>query len=285
MRGSELLDKLELVDPVYITFADTIPPQKRRWKRWIPLAACLALLFVIVLSPLSALFGGRGGPGRSDPMRPQNTLELNGAYYRVVGLEDTETLDAYNLPHEITADMVGEDLGHGLDDKGEQTAETFYQYAPYADIKTGEQRRAQRAVYLVSKDGEYAFALFCCFVHFDTNTYQEAGELFAVYGVDSAEDLCVVRIGEEEISDPARLKALFDAICTAEGLGRDDYETAVSGAVSQSDRQQYAVPSEEGGTEVSFLTKDGLVIRQLRYFSATGFLSWGRNYYKLSALL
>ena len=28
MRGSELLDKLELVDPVYITFADTVPRKR-----------------------------------------------------------------------------------------------------------------------------------------------------------------------------------------------------------------------------------------------------------------
>lgn len=44
MRGSELLDKMELVDPVYVERADAKPkPKKTVWLKWSAAAACLAL--------------------------------------------------------------------------------------------------------------------------------------------------------------------------------------------------------------------------------------------------
>ena len=280
MRGSELLDKMELASPAYVAHADRLP-QKSRWQRWLPAAACLALLLVVGLSQLSAIWGSRGSPGQSDPLRPEGAIEWNGAYYRIVGLADTQTLSEYNLPQKITADMVGENLGRGFDDAGAQSAEVFYQYAPYADISAGEQQRAQRAVYLVSQDAGYAFALFCGFVHFDTNTYQEAGELFAVYGVDGAEDLAAATVGEEGVSDPDEIAALFSSIESAAAFGHDDYEEAVSELLPQSGRQESAT-QPEGGVSLGFVTDGGLVISGLHYDPATGFLCWAGNYYKLS---
>lgn len=46
MRGGELLDKMELVDPVYIEAADKIPPKQKRNmpSRWLAAAACFALI-------------------------------------------------------------------------------------------------------------------------------------------------------------------------------------------------------------------------------------------------
>ena len=45
MRGNELLEKMELVDPAYVAAADA--PVKKgtpRWLRWGAMAACLCLV-------------------------------------------------------------------------------------------------------------------------------------------------------------------------------------------------------------------------------------------------
>ena len=44
MRGNELLDKMELVDPAYVEAADGKPKKKRPWPKWVALAACLCLI-------------------------------------------------------------------------------------------------------------------------------------------------------------------------------------------------------------------------------------------------
>ena len=45
MRGTEFLDKMELVDPMYIEAADAMPLQQKHVRaRWGAAAACLALL-------------------------------------------------------------------------------------------------------------------------------------------------------------------------------------------------------------------------------------------------
>lgn len=45
MRGNELLDKLERIDPAYIEAADTAPNKRKSvWAKWGTLAACLCLV-------------------------------------------------------------------------------------------------------------------------------------------------------------------------------------------------------------------------------------------------
>lgn len=45
MRGNELLDKMELIDPAYVEAADARPKKKRNvWLKWGAIAACLCLV-------------------------------------------------------------------------------------------------------------------------------------------------------------------------------------------------------------------------------------------------
>ena len=47
MRGSEFLDKMELIDPAYVEAADTKPKKKKKvWVKWGAMAACLSLIIV-----------------------------------------------------------------------------------------------------------------------------------------------------------------------------------------------------------------------------------------------
>ena len=46
MRGNELLDKMELIDPAYIEAADAAPnKRKSAWAKWGVAAACLCLIW------------------------------------------------------------------------------------------------------------------------------------------------------------------------------------------------------------------------------------------------
>lgn len=44
MRGNELLDKMEMINPAYVEAADVKPKKKRAWLRWGAMAACLGLI-------------------------------------------------------------------------------------------------------------------------------------------------------------------------------------------------------------------------------------------------
>ena len=42
MRGNEFLDKMDLIDPIYIEAADKQPRNKKNhWYKWIASAACI----------------------------------------------------------------------------------------------------------------------------------------------------------------------------------------------------------------------------------------------------
>lgn len=55
MRGNELLDKLERIDPTYIEAADTAPNKRKSvWAKWGTLAACLCLVCVLAVPAMAA---------------------------------------------------------------------------------------------------------------------------------------------------------------------------------------------------------------------------------------
>ena len=55
MRGNELLDKMELIDPAYIEAADTAPNKRKSvWAKWGTLAACLCLVCVLAVPAMAA---------------------------------------------------------------------------------------------------------------------------------------------------------------------------------------------------------------------------------------
>ena len=63
MRGTELLDKMELIDPAYVEAAAKPPERKkRRWIRWAAAAACLCLVLAG-----AAVAARHSAPQQSDP--------------------------------------------------------------------------------------------------------------------------------------------------------------------------------------------------------------------------
>ena len=255
--------------------------KKPVWLKWGAMAACLCLVVGLAIPVLNP----KGGPGQDDPLRPLNVIEYNGAYYEGIDMTDTKTLDSFNLPHEITADMIGDSLGSGLDSAGEKTEQVLYQYVPYVDIVTItdelKQERAQRAVYIVEDGGAYSFALFCNFIGFDSNTHTEASAMFVVYGVDEAEDIASITIGKDQITDADKIKALFDNLNSAYAMGNDDYQNAVFKGMSEEKQQALSVELAESMIEIKIETAEGIAINNLCYYPTINYVSWALNYYKL----
>ena len=55
MRGNELLDKMELIDPAYIEAADAAPnKRKSAWAKWGAAAACLCLICGLAVPTIAA---------------------------------------------------------------------------------------------------------------------------------------------------------------------------------------------------------------------------------------
>lgn len=73
MRGNELLDKLELIDPVYVEAADAKPKKRKTvWIKWGAMAACLCL----VIAGALAMRGIRNTPAPPVPVPdPNGTIQ------------------------------------------------------------------------------------------------------------------------------------------------------------------------------------------------------------------
>ena len=284
MTTEKLYEALGDMNEQYVQQARQVKKVKRpRWMKWGAMAACFALVLTVGISHLTNLIGPRGGPDQN--VDPLHVIEFNGAYYEALNMEDTTLLDTYNLPHNITEDMVGKKLGWAFtdDENGEQTTEMIYQYMPYAEVTEMEDGRTQRAVYVISDNSGYAFLLFTNYLQFDSNTHQEASEMFAVYGVDSADDLRSGSINGKEVTNSAEIERLFDALCNAQSMGNDDYQEAVYGNMSQAEQQRLSEELADSMIEIQLMTTNGLVINNLRYYPTIGYVSWAFNYYKLTS--
>jgi len=285
MKKEELFNIIGEVDEQKVAAAGMAMNKKKSrhvWVKWGAMAACLFLVVGLAIPVLNP----KGGPGQEDPLRPLNVIEYNGAYYESVDMTDKNTLDTYNLPYEITADMIGISLGAGLDTNGEHTEQTLYQYVPYADIVTIttelEQERAQRAVYIVEDGGAYSFALFCNFIGFDSNTHTEASEMFVVYGVDEVEDIASITIDGKEVTDSNKINALFDNLYNSYAMGNDAYQKAVFKGMSEEEQQALSIELADSMIEMKITTAEGVVINNLCYYPTINYVSWALNYYKLS---
>ena len=265
MKANDLLDMIGNADDGIVEEAKKRKkPVVARWTRWVAVAACLALVVAVGIPYISDVIGRKAGPGQNDPFRPLGAVEFNGAYYEIVETSNTDKLDEYNLPHEITTDMIGERLGSGLDSDGKQTKVLFYQYTPYAEVSTTEangDKRSQRAVFVVSDDNRYSFALFCGFINYGEGTQYEAKEMFAVYGVGSATDISVV---EADYDSSDAFRSFVDELYNALPNSNEKYQNEVDGAI-----------------DVKFITKEGLVIQGIQWVPETSSVYWGLTVYKL----
>ena len=79
MRGNELLDKMELIDPAYIEAADTAPNKRKSvWAKWGTLAACLCLVCVLAVPAMAAFSPAFYELLYAPPPRPSSSSRCSG---------------------------------------------------------------------------------------------------------------------------------------------------------------------------------------------------------------
>ena len=256
------------------------------WSKWGVIAACLCLLVVV-----GGIYRikGNGGQDFGKTVPPINLIEFGGAYYEDIPLTETKVLDNYNLPREITEDMVGSSLGVGYAADGKRTEQTFYQYLPYAGAVTVtgnlEQERHQRAVYVLEEEGVYSYALFCNFLMLDDNTHTEASEMFAVYGIDEATDIAYMTIDGKRMDDPQKIAQIFGALWQSYAMGNEDYQKTIYGGKSEEAQQALSKELADSAVEINMVTTEGIAVRNIRYYPEIQYVSWRLNYYKLEGTL
>ena len=237
MRGREMLDAIENLNPAYIEAAAEKPKAKKAgWLKWGAIAACLCIAVSIAIPALVH----KGGPESQDPAQDIAALEYNGKHYEAVDIP--EVLEKYGLPSKITADMAGEhisylksDGGVGYECTASQTGIELYQYAP--SVCDG--------VYVLRDGDDWYAALFCNFYQFDSNTSIELTELYRVYGIESADDIASISeidwLTNKEVGTPVtdrqEIAEFYDMTIALWSYGNDDFQKEMFGGYTDEESQ------------------------------------------------
>ena len=232
MRGTELLYKMELIDPVFLEEAEAAP-QRARSKRlmWGSLAACFFLLVGIFAAVRSGAFpniqagkpGASATPGQA-PFDVAYSLRLEGNETIVYDPIDFEDCLRYGLvpqnaagldrPLKITEADIGEFMGTvtGCYDPALNGCKAYH-YARYPE---------KDAICIIDTPRGYAF-YSCRYLYYDAAVGASSDELFSLYGLpDSLEKMEVLTPGDRflfEISDPAQIAAVIDTLSGKTNIG------------------------------------------------------------------
>ena len=102
MRGNELLDKMELIDPAYIEEADRAPGKKRiYWTRWAAMAAC----FCLIVGAIHLLPRWQNNPG-TEPSVPGPDVTTAGREEQDVHMSATDILGDWFYEYIGTGELV-----------------------------------------------------------------------------------------------------------------------------------------------------------------------------------
>ena len=102
MRGNELLDKMELIDPAYIEEADRAPGKKRIfWTRWAAMAAC----FCLIVGAIHLLPRWQNNPG-TEPSVPGPDVTTAGREEQDVHMSATDILGDWFYEYIGTGELV-----------------------------------------------------------------------------------------------------------------------------------------------------------------------------------
>ena len=232
MRGTELLYKMELIDPAFVEAAEAAP-QRARSKRlmWGSLAACFFLLVGIFAAVRSGAFpniqagkpGASATPGQA-PFDVAYSLRLEGNETVVYGPIDFEDCLRYGLvpqnaagldhPLIITEADLGEFMGTvtGCYDTALNGCRVYH-YARYPEKDT---------ICIVDTPQGYAF-YSCKYLYYDAAVGASSDELFSLYGLpDSLEKMEILSQDDRllyEITDEAQISAVFAILSGKTNIG------------------------------------------------------------------
>lgn len=272
MKKEKLYEAIGDINENYINEAHLTAKKTARptWLKWAAMAACLTLVVMVSIPFVSNIHQ------QKDPSYAYDIVEFNGAYYEILDKDNAKILKEYNLPKEITSDMVGDFVGVCLDDKGNETKRYMYEYVPYSDAD-------QKVVYVLKAGEKYSFALFCNYIYKTDSEHTEASEMFALYGVCSAEDIATITMGDKTIKDAGEIKVFFDSLYGSYAMGNEEYQKNIFQNMAEDKQQALAIELADSAIEIKIVTKAGVVINRIRHYPTINYVSWALNYYNVDA--
>ena len=259
MNKEHIVDAMGRIDDDMIEAVDALrqgkAKKKHPWLKWGAIAAAACLTFAVILPFVLNVFGEKGDIDNpdlfddfvdifddpyDDSVHSIAALEYNGCFYEAVDIPDV--LVKYGLPKKITPEMAGEHLSYLESDGGcgyrqtiSQTDIELYVYAP----------KPCRGVYVLRDGDTWYAALFCNFIHFDSDTHCEFTELYRVYGIESAEDIASItevdwnndKVVGNQITDSKEISEFYDITLELMPYGNDSFQKLMfSGFASEEDQ-------------------------------------------------
>ena len=241
MRGQELLEAIENLDPAYIeSAAHKLKPRRSVWRKWGAVAACLCLVISIVIPIIQHKCS-------HDPVGDTVPFFLNGCYYETV--DDPEILAIYGLPKKISAEMAGDHVAYiavnhdkgyaSLEETAVKTDNELYVYAP----------APSRAVYVYREGDQYMAAIFCNFEMFgSSNTSYELKELYRIFHVSQAGDIASVsevdwhreKVIGATVTDANEIQAFYHMTVALDSFGNDDFQQRMFSGYTSEEKQMEA---------------------------------------------
>jgi len=246
VNKEQIIDSMGRIDDDMIEAVDKLrqggAKKKHSWLKWGAIAAAACLIFAVILPFVLNVFGEKGDIDNpdlfddfidifddpyDDSVHSIAALEYNGCFYEAVDIP--EVLAKYGLPKKITPEMAGEHLSYLESDGGcgyrqtiSQTDIELYVYAP----------KPCRGVYVLRDGDTWYAALFCNFIHFDSDAHCEFTELYRVYGIESAEDIASItevdwnndKVVGNQITDGKEISDFYDITLGLMPHGNDSFQ-------------------------------------------------------------
>lgn len=263
MKDYEILDAVGGIDPAFVNDAAKQPVKKKPAFRFQWAAAVCALLAMVLIIP--AVLRKGGTPSYDDgyqALAPLRLLKFNGMLYEAV--EEPAFLKQHGLPETVSEDMVGPHLSWLILEN-----DTYQESAAETDIELLAYTKAEgRSVYILHENDTYTFMLFCNILAYDSNTCSPFETLYAVYGINSADDL--VSIAETDwnrnktigkmITDRSEIETFYEASLKLEPYGNDDFQAQMFDGIEEEKQTQIHSEFADDCRAVRLETADG------RYF-------------------
>lgn len=275
MRGREMLEMIENLNPAYIEAAAETPKvRKASWFKWVPMAACLCLLIAVLPA---IIFKNE----QSDDFKELEQSEMflyGGKQYYLIGSDDVP--ERYGFPAEITDIHAGEMLAFlvrnengdlAVTEKETQTVLFEYATAPCDAAK------------LLQHGDKWYPVIFTGVVsdnieHLNGVEQLDMQRLYLIYGINDVSDIIKIQVDSatsEEwfcTEDIGQLEAFYTATVGLKSLSGEEFEQSVYGdCKTDTDRENLNDAISKDLHKLQIVTKGGLILH-LQIYPSFGWI-------------
>lgn len=314
MRGNELLDKMELIEPAYVEAADTKPKlRKHTWVKWCAMAACLCLViggFAVHLLGMTRVPTDTAGGNDQTQDSVAYGFYLDGnstALYFPISFEERVHYELVpnggigltgSYIYQITEDDLGNLMGTVTDCRDETIiGSQVYHFAKYPEYDS---------ICIADTPNGYKFYV-CSWLDVPVEIGDISDAIFAAYGLPNSLKTMEILASDSRylfsVDDEATIKAILKVLSGKVNHGLEANERMFVQAWYDAYGNDDIHYSEESGTcvarEISLFDKahelwnEGERIIQITtdcgfrltidYFPAVHVFACGDSYYEISA--